>query len=747
MKSRIVIDARCLQRPDLAGRGIGLHLCTMLRARPAAAFETVFLLDPALPLPAPECLALADGMTNTAYGVSRHAGLFLQPAPMSLPPGPVLRLLRAPPIMPVAVVLDFIEHDFPDLYLKTPAARRAERRGRAILRHYRRFLPISRATEARLHDLVPSSRGASRVTGVALRSTLIRAAPPPGFDPREGILVVAGDDPRKNAEIVLRAGFDVPLRIAGVSDPARRHALAALHAQAGGAAERLHFLPHLPDADLAEAYARARLVIAPSRAEGFSLPVIEAMAQGTPVLAADEPAQAELVGPEDRFAPDDVAGLRRIAAARLEDRAAWAEARTRQEGVWRDFCEENVAARFWSALGEALPAPAVLRRTKPRIALLTPLPPAQSGCADHSAALLGAMAPLADVTAFSDTPSPALPPGIGFGGTADPTVMRSARFDAVIAVLGNSGFHRTEMRLLLDYGAAAILHDARMMGFYRTSLGIGRARGVAAAELGRDVTDAELDAWDRDQGAMPIRFLGEIAGAAAPLIVHAEETARFVAARHGVAARFLPFAPYRMPAPESLGEAGRQAARATLGAGDDITLVASFGHVHHGKDPFRLIEAYGHLARERRCRFALLGAGESRLVEALRTHAAACGIAGADLVLDAEPVPESLYRIWLAAADIAVQLRRAPPGSISGALMDAVAAGLPAVADSVLVEALAPPGYVGAVQDDDPPDAVAAAVMAVLARGRAGIPAQRAAFLAARGMNRYASQLVEAVLA
>ena len=55
-------------------------------------------------------------------------------------------------------------------------------------------------------------------------------------------------------------------------------------------------LPHLTREVLAAIYRRADLVLQPSDAEGFGLPVIEAMACGTPVVASDLPVLREVGG-------------------------------------------------------------------------------------------------------------------------------------------------------------------------------------------------------------------------------------------------------------------------------------------------------------------------------------------------------------------------------------------------------------------------------------------------------------------
>jgi glycosyltransferase involved in cell wall biosynthesis len=57
------------------------------------------------------------------------------------------------------------------------------------------------------------------------------------------------------------------------------------------------------DADLASLYAGASVVVMPSRAEGFGLPVLEAMTLGVPLVTSDDPAMREVGGGATQLFP------------------------------------------------------------------------------------------------------------------------------------------------------------------------------------------------------------------------------------------------------------------------------------------------------------------------------------------------------------------------------------------------------------------------------------------------------------
>jgi glycosyltransferase involved in cell wall biosynthesis len=113
---------------------------------------------------------------------------------------------------------------------------------------------------------------------------------------RRFVLWVGTVEPRKNLPMLLEAfgrveHDDVDLVLVG---PEGWNEQLAPHLDAlGGRVRRLGFVP---DDELVALYAEAAVFALPSVREGFGLPVLEAMSQGTPVVVSDDPALVEVAG-------------------------------------------------------------------------------------------------------------------------------------------------------------------------------------------------------------------------------------------------------------------------------------------------------------------------------------------------------------------------------------------------------------------------------------------------------------------
>ncbi|HXZ82607.1 MAG TPA: glycosyltransferase family 4 protein [Acidimicrobiales bacterium] len=117
-----------------------------------------------------------------------------------------------------------------------------------------------------------------------------------------------------------------------------------------GLAAAVRFVSGEPDARLAERYAEASVAVVPSLYEGFSLPAIEAMACGVPLVATTGGALPEVVGPDGDAAlsvPPGDAGVLAAAVGRILEEPALA----RRLGA---AGRERVLARFsWDRVAQA----------------------------------------------------------------------------------------------------------------------------------------------------------------------------------------------------------------------------------------------------------------------------------------------------------------------------------------------------------------------------------------------------------
>jgi glycosyltransferase involved in cell wall biosynthesis len=398
---------------------------------------------------------------------------------------------------------------------------------------------------------------------------------------------------------------------------------------------------------------------------------------------------------------------------------------------------EQAAREIWQTIAAqmqraALPQFSIGGR-KPRLALISPLPPARSGIADYSAALAKALQSTTELSLFTPAPT---------AGTEIlshlPHITR--RFDRVISVMGNSLPHHGEIYdHLIRYGGACICHDARLSGFYEQKFGTAHMAALATAETGKPVSDDDVNAWLNDETRRGADFLDPLAAAARPLILHSYQSVAALQARGFGHVRHLPFAIYRDWPPGLYSPTQQRAARARLGITAPDLLIVSFGYISQTKGIEAALLAMAALPQSPNSA-TLIWVGQSHTDIAFwQRRAAELGVASAVKFLD-RFIDEADYRDYLLAADCGLQLRQAGQGNISGALQDCIAAGLPTVANADLAANLNAPAYVTRVSDDLDPVEIATAISAILTQ-RPHTDFARADYAAARSMSAYAEGL------
>lgn len=204
---------------------------------------------------------------------------------------------------------------------------------------------------------------------------VVRLGVHPSFRATDADLVTPQDDgvtvlhvgstiPRKRIDLLLRIFAQVRafaptarlVRVGGAFTRAQEAEVDLL-----GLRGAVTVLPAVPREELAAVYRRATVVVLPSEAEGFGLPVVEAMASGTPVVASDLPVLREIGGSAATYAPvGDPAAWAAAIRALLTERSTWPErweARRRAAVAqalaftWESCAEQMAALYFEVARG------------------------------------------------------------------------------------------------------------------------------------------------------------------------------------------------------------------------------------------------------------------------------------------------------------------------------------------------------------------------------------------------------------
>lgn len=462
----------------------------------------------------------------------------------------------------------------------------------------------------------------------------------------------------------------------------------------GLAQDELILTGYVSDATLIALYRAATLFIFPSKHEGFGLPALEAMACGAIVIGADNTSIPEVIGCAeamfDAASPQSIADkiVQVLGDPEMQVRLR-NHGRTQVAGFSWDVSaqralralESHVAQRHSTALPTATP------RVKRRLAFVSPLPPERTGIADYAVQLLPALLDYFEIELVVQQDKVTLPATLAalpqrsadwFAGHAD-------EYDQVIYQFGNSPFHSHMFQLLQDRPGVVVLHDFFLSGVLAYEQMRGTMPGAWAEALyhshGYPALQASLapDGVEQAKDAYPCNLA--VLEGATRVIVHSEHALDLARTWYGAdAGHNWDVVPLPRSAPPALD---RAAARLALGIRQDAFVACSFGFIAPTKLNHQLLQAWiaSSLHADPDCELVLVGANHgggygTQISTMIRAAGAKNRIRIAGWSDDA------VYRQYLQAADIGIQLRSVSRGETSAAVLDCMNYGLPTIVNA-----------------------------------------------------------------
>lgn len=551
---------------------------------------------------------------------------------------------------------------------------------------------------------------------------------------RPFVMYTGGIDYRKNIEGLIEAYAALPgdvrckhqLAVICQVRESDRVRLKRLAAQCGLAQDELVLTGYVSDDDLVSLYNCTALFVFPSLHEGFGLPVLEAMSCGAPVIGANTSSIPEVIGRADAmFDPASVPAMTAAMAHVLADAAfadglrahglaqarlfSWDASAKRALAAFEEVHRRRVAGRDASAVVEV-----ALATRRPRMAFVSPLPPARSGIADYSAGLLPELARFYEIDLVLEQPELDAPWNDG------PFALRTSawfdvhahEYDRIVYQFGNSAFHTYMFALLERHPGVVVLHD-----FFLSEL-------LSHIESTSPLPNLYCRALYLSHGYLPLveeRDQGRATSCrtypcnravlerAAGVIVHSRHALALAQHWYGTeAARDWHVVPLLRQLP---GTSDRAAERAALGLAADDFLLCSFGMLTPNKCIDAIVQAWTDSAagQDPHSFLVFVGAPVNDAFDAaLRAQ-----IADHPRIRITGYATEAVYRSHLAAADAAVQLRRASRGETSAAVLDCLAYGLPSIVNVHGSAAEIPDQACMPIDDDFSVETVAVAIDAL----------------------------------
>ena len=515
-------------------------------------------------------------------------------------------------------------------------------------------------------------------------------------------MYTGGIDYRKNVDGLIKAYARLPislradhqLAIVCSIQPSNRDVLMKLANKMGLKPNDVVLTDFVSDDDLFILYNLCKVFAFPSWHEGFGLPALEAMSCGRAVIGANTSSLPEVIGREDAlFDPmSDVAIADKLMHVLTDDsfrfdleehglnqakQFSWDISAQRAIEAFETFHEEKLR----QSLIEIAPS------RRPKLAYISPLPPERSGISDYSAELLPELSRHydIDVIVMQDViASPWIVANCSVR-TVDWFRSHSDYYDRVLYHFGNSDFHQHMFRLLAEIPGVVVLHDFFLSGIVSHMDCTGYEAGIWTKALyeghGYVAVQQLFQAADTTDLVLRYPCNIDVLRNARGMIVHSEHSRRLATDWCGkdTAEDWAVIPLLRTPG----CHIDRSEARRVLNIGQDDFVVCSFGILAATKLNHRLLQAWlnSTLASSSNCLLIFVGANDAGTYgENLLSMMKQSGL-GKRIRITGW-TDSSIFRQYLAAADVGVQLRTLSRGETSAAVLDCMNYALPTIVNA-----------------------------------------------------------------
>lgn len=361
------------------------------------------------------------------------------------------------------------------------------------------------------------------------------------------------------------------------------------------------------------------------------------------------------------------------------------------------------------------PLPPVASVTvRPRLAYVSPLPPQQTGIADYSAVLLPELARYYDIDLITDQADSQN----SFAGVRFPVYNaewfnnHAGNYQRIVYHFGNSNFHRYMFPLLAAHPGIVVLHDYYLSGVLSNSERDGdqpaafkkvlyQAHGYPALlSLQRDGLEAAVWQYPCNKAVLE---------QATGIIVHSQFAVQLARQHDGdQAAQDWITLPLLRAQPVVID---RDQARQQLAIHPEAFIICSFGLMGTTKLNQRLLQAWldSPLIHDHRCHLIFVGGEDPSAYGQLIAETIAASGCQTRIAITGYVSPEQ-YQTYLAAADLAVQLRSQSRGETSASILDCLTYGLPTLINNNGAAAELPEHALYKLPDDFTNDQLSAAL-------------------------------------